>query len=403
MRLARLWPFATVAMLMSANSGNAQQLAGFDLALAKLPPFPVTAFYDVSADLSAMPVGTIVRQEEIEAPAGAVAWRLIYVSETWDGRHVPASGLVIAPKSASSEPRKVFAWAHGTVGAARGCAPSLAPRPARELTERSSAENLPIDIGVPFLGDWLNKGYVVVAPDYAGLGTGVGHHFLVGEEAARDVFNLVRAARSIKTTQAGNDLVVMGWSQGGQAALFTGEIVRAYAPETRLHGIVGMAPGATIMFSQIDGFFKAPIPYVYLIGQSYIDAYGLDSKLFTDAGQQLLEASRNSCVVALFSSVQQSKVPGVTKNISDDKRWIDALTRNDSGRVKSAAPVFIVHGRDDTIVLPGGTDLYAERARGVGTEVSIKWVDGADHRSIFAKTKDDVLAWVDQHVGAKKP
>ena len=403
MRLKGLWSFATAAMLMAANAGNAQQSAGFDVALARLPPFPVTAFYDISADLSSMPAGAIVRQEEIEGPAGAVAWRLIYVSETWDGRHVPASGLVIAPQRASSDPRKVLAWAHGTVGAARGCAPSLAPRPAREFTERGGAEHLPVDIGVPFLGDWLNKGYVVVAPDYAGLGTNVVHHYLVGEEAARDVFNLVRAARSINATQAGNDLAVMGWSQGGQAALFSGELGRVYAPETRLHAIVGMAPGATIMFSQIDGFFRSLVPYVYLIGQSFIDAYGLDEKVFSDAGQRLLEASRKGCVVSLFSSIQQSTAPGMIGNISDDKKWIEALTRNDSGRMKSEAPVLIVHGRNDTIVLPGGTDLYAERARGVGTEISIIWIDGADHRSIFAKTKDDILAWVDQHFGAKKP
>ena len=369
MRLKGLWPFATVAALMAATASDAQQLAGFDAALARLPPFPVTAFYEVSGDLSSMPPGTIVRQEEIEAPAGAVAWRLIYVSETWDGRRVPASGLVIAPQRAGSEPRKVLAWAHGTVGAARGCAPSLAPRPAREFTERSAAENLPIDIGIPFLGDWLSKGYVIVAPDYAGLGTSGVHHYLVGEEAARDVFNLARAARSIKATQAGNDLAVMGWSQGGQAALFSGEIQRAYAPETRLHAIVGLAPGATIMFSQIDGFFRSPVPYVYLIGQSYIDAYGLDGKAFSNTGQRLLEDSRKGCVVSLFSSIGQSTAPGVTGNISDDKKWIDALTRNNSGRAKSEAPILIVHGRNDKIVLPGGTDLYAERARAVGTEV----------------------------------
>ena len=174
MRLKGLWSFATAAMLMAANAGNAQQSAGFDVALARLPPFPVTAFYDISADLSSMPAGAgSVRQEEIEGPAGAVAWRLIYVSETWDGRHFPASGLVIAPQRASSDPRKFWP------GLMALWAPRAAARhhslPGRqESLPTVGAEHLPVDIGVPFLGDWLNKGYVVVAPDYAGLGTNVG-------------------------------------------------------------------------------------------------------------------------------------------------------------------------------------------------------------------------------------
>ncbi len=176
---------AAAAMFSSPGFADTPKLEGFDLSLAKTPPFPVTAFYDTPENFSSLPVGSLIRKEAVKAPDGALAWRVLYVSERWDGTHVPASGLVVAPKQMDGKVlHPAVAWVHGTTGAARGCAPSLAPNPVVELAQRGE---FVIDIGIPYLKDWLAKGYAVVAPDYAGLGSDAVHRYAdgVGEDVTR--------------------------------------------------------------------------------------------------------------------------------------------------------------------------------------------------------------------------
>ncbi|HIH5534586.1 TPA: alpha/beta hydrolase family protein [Klebsiella oxytoca] len=73
----------------------------------------------------------------------------------------------------------VVVWAHGTVGVANHCAPSLNPRSDRDKQ---------------YLNTWLSLGYAVVAPDYAGLGSSGLHHYLNARGEAWSVLDSVRAA-----------------------------------------------------------------------------------------------------------------------------------------------------------------------------------------------------------------
>src|SRR5271170_2262080 len=77
----------------------------------------------------------------------------------------------------------------------------------------------------------LDRGYVVAATDYPGLGTPEVHPYLVGESEAHAVLDSVRAARAIPEAAAGARFAAWGHSQGGQAALFTGIEASRYAPE----------------------------------------------------------------------------------------------------------------------------------------------------------------------------
>ena len=384
--------FLAVAVAYSSPSfADTQQLEGFDLSLAQKPPFPVTAFYESSNDVSSLPVGSIIRKESIDAPAGASAWRVLYVSERWDGKRVPASGMVVAPKQTEAKTvHPVVSWQHGTTGAARGCAPSLAPNPVRELAQRGE---FVIDIGIPFLEDWLAKGYAIVAPDYAGLGSNAVHRYVVGEDAGRDVHNLLRAARTISEAGIGEDVSLFGWSQGGQATLFAGEIGTAYAPENKIRSVVALAPASTILKPDdvINAFFKAKLPYPLLLGQSYLDAYKLNKNLFTAEGQKLLEAAQKTCVVGVFGDVAKAERPAVTDNVTDHKDWVEAMKRNNAGFTRIEALVSVFQGLEDKIVPPADTKDYAERAKAIGTDVSVIWVEKAGHRDLFDAKKDEII------------
>src|SRR4029450_3380385 len=101
------------------------------------------------------------------------------------------------------------------------------------------------------LPNTITLGYIVVATDYPGLGTDGIHPYLIGESEARSVLDSVRPARELPNTGASNRFAVWGHSQGGHAALYTGEVAARYAPELKLVGVAAAAP-ATYLVELFD-------------------------------------------------------------------------------------------------------------------------------------------------------
>ena len=87
----------------------------------------------------------------------------------------------------------MLAWTHGTWGVQSDCAPSLSANFYK---------------ATPAI-DAVQRGYVVVAPDYQGLGSTGPHPFLVGPSAARTTLDAVRAAQAITGANAGKDFAEM--------------------------------------------------------------------------------------------------------------------------------------------------------------------------------------------------
>jgi dipeptidyl aminopeptidase/acylaminoacyl peptidase len=150
----------------------------------------------------------MIRQEPIKfGPPGAAAYRVLYRSVGLRNQPIAVSGLVIIPGGpAPATGRPIVAWAHPTTGVTPPCAPSLA---------------LEHFAHIPGLKTLIERGYVVTATDYPGLGTPGPHPYLVGISEARAVLDSVRAARAMPGAGNGNRFAVWGHSQGGHAALFT--------------------------------------------------------------------------------------------------------------------------------------------------------------------------------------
>ncbi|MDG3013113.1 lipase family protein [Speluncibacter jeojiensis] len=155
------------------------------------------------------------------ADAGA-AHRMTYDTT---GPHgvTPCTGMVFVPKGpAPPGGWPVIAWAHGTTGDGDADAPS------RNGVDPYSA---------PYVNDWLRRGYAIAATDYIGLGTPGVPPYLDGTAAAHAVIDSVRAARAIEPDLS-RRWAVVGLSEGGQAAVFTGHLATAYAPELDFRGTV---------------------------------------------------------------------------------------------------------------------------------------------------------------------
>ncbi|MFE3292418.1 lipase family protein, partial [Rhodococcus sp. NPDC059234] len=137
----------------------------------------------------------------------------------------------------------VVSWAHGAVGIADACAPTVTGK-----------------IGGPYLGRWLAQGYAIVATDYVGLGTPGVHPYLDGRSEAHAVIDMVRAARSVEPDLSPR-WVSLGQSQGGQAAMVTATIATSYAPELDYRGTVGLGVPSNIEnLAPLGGPLFPPLP-----------------------------------------------------------------------------------------------------------------------------------------------
>jgi dipeptidyl aminopeptidase/acylaminoacyl peptidase len=207
----------------------------------------IPAFYTVPAHIPST-AGAIIKYQRISAPGvdAAATYRIMYVSKTVANKPVAVTGLIFVPfAKAPAGGYPVVSWGHGTDGMADVCAPSLQP---------SSA--------VPEINLLLQQGWVVTASDYQGLGTPGLLPYLVGEVAARNAVDIVRAAHNLKRIHASTNYVVWGHSEGGQTAMFSLHIGAAYAPDLHLKGVVAGAPPS--QFAVIYDFLKTS-PYRFYL------------------------------------------------------------------------------------------------------------------------------------------
>ncbi len=166
-------------------------------------------------------------------PTGTRTSRITYRSTSGlDDASTTVTGAVFVP--AGDRPSggwPLIAYAHGTTGISRDCAPSDQPDMFGDLRAVRA---------------FLDAGYAVATTDYQGLGVRTDepapHPYLEPRTAAYNVIDAVRAARSIEPT-IGATWLAVGASQGGAAAWSTAESYASYGEGSGdLVGVVASAP-----------------------------------------------------------------------------------------------------------------------------------------------------------------
>src|SRR5690606_2378075 len=92
----------------------------------------------------------------------------------------------------------------------------------------------------------VEQGWAIVATDYTGLGTEDPHPYLIGEGEGRSVLDAIRAAQELADVNLAEETVVWGHSQGGHAALWTGQLAPTYAPDLEIVGVAALAPASNL-------------------------------------------------------------------------------------------------------------------------------------------------------------
>lgn len=184
------------------------------------------------------------------------------------GKTAEATALVMFPKIAQpKDGYRVVVWEHGTVGVGDSCAPS----------------NSTINPRFKILADTLlAAGYVIVAPDYEGLGTKGIHPYLNLASEAKSALAAVKAAKDHYGTQLNGDWMSVGQSQGGQASIGTAEYANT---DASYKGAVAGAPASSLGTIILD---VAPNALALIEQQEIAGNVALDKRVSIDSYATLL-------------------------------------------------------------------------------------------------------------------
>ncbi len=388
-----------VASTQSGSGDTAQgdpDPAGSELEPAsKLDP-SVELFYAALANATPGAVGSSLGFAPItSAPEGSRAFRFGYVSSDATGKPVPVSAVVLVPDTpAPNAGFPIAAFAHGTAGLADTCAPS------RRGWDFIALRN-----------ELLERGYVIFATDYIGLGTPGPHPYLDGPAAVRAVIDGIRATRAVKEFVAGNEVLLYGFSQGGQAALLTGEAMATATPDLHLQGVAALAPftDMDIAFFTDAGALPTPtssplvptrafgagVPLSGVVGLAAGSPGLTVSDVLTDEAQRRAGVFEQGCIqdanfaypgpLSLWVKADVRKLPG----------WKDAISRAVPGATATAAPVFLAFGGQDRFMPPDSATALRKRLCRLGDAVSYGTFP-VGHNGVVAASRAQFLAWLDK-------
>ena len=329
-------------------------------------------------------------------PGNGEAFRILYQSTGLKGEPIQVSAAIfIPPGRAPAGGRNIIAWAHPTSGVVRKCAPSLRPNVAG------------MTWGLPQM---LQKGYIVVATDYPGLGTPGIHPYLIGKSEGRAVLDSVRAARALPHSGASNRFAVWGHSQGGHAALYTGELARSYAPELKLVGVAAAAPATYLIeLFDADKSTASGKELTAMAIYSWSTLYGYKaSSLVEPNAQRPYQAMARDCIesVADFEALERDERPlegrkFLKANPAKTPPWQGIMQRNTPGQKPAGAPVFLAQGTADTIVRPAITRQFGKALCRQGTRVMFVALPGASHTFAARDSVRTALKWMDDRFAGK--
>ena len=356
---------------------------------------PMSSFYDPPTPLPPAPAGTLIRSEAFagyDLPPQAHAVRILYHSRARDGRDVAASGVVLIPGGTPPIGGwPVIAWAHGTSGVARQCAPSL----MRD-----------VEYGSEGLMPMVAAGFAVVAPDYAGLGTPGPHEYDNKIAQANDIVYSLPAAHAA-VGSLGKRWITIGHSQGGVAVWGVAELEATLQDRDYAGGISIAGDMDFDFFEDHDARALSPISTMYWpltafgIKASYpsFDPSRLLTPIFL---QRYADMTTKGCwYYAYAAAAEVQNQPAVRRGW----RLIPELRRyNEDSRSATRpirGPLLILAGDDDQSVSFENIRRGVARACRRGLALEFVHRRGLDHDPLMEKTIDLQLAWARDRFAGK--
>ena len=349
-------------------------------------------FYIVpKGSLKAVP-GTLLKVEKqvntsaYTIPPATALSRILFQSKTLNGSSVPVSGYVLWPYSARtlSDGFATVVWSHGTSGITPNCAPSH----MKHLWQHFLA---PYQLAL--------QGYVVVAPDYAGLGVEkdelgrkIVHEYLTGPSQANDVFYSIQAAQTA-FPELSKHFVVVGHSQGGGSAWACAQR-QAIEP---VHGYLG-----AVAVSPLTRVLEEVNPILSVLGLAITPAISAAFSDFNPEDILTIEGKQDLDLVFKIGACSSSSLsfllgapllkPGWSENAYVQK--FQQLTAN--GGKKIQGPLLVIHGETDANLIVNATTEAVHRTMELFPSSQLEYIrlPGVSHAPALPASQRLWMDWI---------
>ncbi len=332
----------------------------------------------------------------IPTERGISLFRLRYPTVAPDGRTVIASGLVALPRG-RVVPRGIVSWQHGTASL-RTAAPS----------------NRDIVNGLLPAAVFAGHGYVLLAPDYLGLGVSEEpHDYYLADHMATVVSDFIVAARDALVTlgtTVPTELFVSGFSEGGHASLAVQrQIERDPIPGLSLVASAPVAAAVDLaglgVAGALAGGSRFCSLYLAWIAKSYAAQYGepLESAVraqWVDTVLQVFDGTHDgdTTVDALPAEPRDLMTRDFLAAAErGGGHWM--MTRLEQNSLLGwipRAPVRVYFGSEDADVTPPQAERFATDARAKGADVTAVCVGAVDHDDSLVPALALLRSWFDE-------
>ncbi|WP_432209133.1 alpha/beta hydrolase family protein, partial [Acinetobacter variabilis] len=335
-----------------------------------------------------------------------------------NGERAEATAMVFYPNTPQPQDGwRVVVWEHGTVGSGDSCAPSN-----NQLNNnfRGLASSL------------LAQGYVIVAPDYEGLGTRGIHPYLNLKSAAQSAIYAVRAFKEQQGNRFNGAWVSVGQSQGGHASLATAQFADedpnykaavAAAPASSLGYIISeVAPQALSALVEAGQDNAAKAVYAELLAYAAYVAVGIKAyepgfnyrNIFSSRAGIVAEKVEGTtgenglCLGPLITEYVQDiddylvnnpektvvDYPGLVENFQNNSSVEKFLENNQPATEKINVPVMIIQGTADMAVPYPVTNTLQQGLKDMGTTVNFVEVENASHTEAIVQSRTQLLTFI---------
>jgi len=352
---------------------------------APAPPPQAASGVRLHGDFSGSGPGTLLDARTLPTvdrrlPAAmSIAARIEYTSTSAiTDSETSVTGTVFAPKSqAPEEGWPIITFGHGSAGIQSDCAPSLSP-------------NL-MGLAAP-VAQLVQAGYVVVLPDYQGLGNDKFYSpYLEPKTAGYNMIDAVRAAQKL-VPNTSERWIAAGFSQGAQAAWAANELALTYGKGLKLLGSVALAPPLDLTFiadtAAAGGLDKDQEPI-------YLDLLASLKNSYPDFD---LDDYRHGVVKDRWDGLLQCDVVDqVDRDKAFDQITPDDLRPNSAAATdalrnrlqqmslpqqKATAPMLVVYGGKDPIISVEATSGALAAACRMGDVIDIRLQPDKGHTDL---------------------
>ncbi|MFC7614696.1 lipase family protein [Actinokineospora soli] len=327
---------ALAATLAAAPAGHAQSA----------PAPRDDSFYVPPSPLPEGKPGDVIRSRASTALAvadrGVKAWQVMYRSTNALGQPIPVVGTVLVPRGADPKTAPVVSFAAGTHGGSFRCRVSYMSE-IGAFYEQSA------------VNDMLAQGWIVAMTDYEGYHPTPKTTYITGRSEGAAVIDMVRATQRLPEVAAtASKVMFRGYSQGGGASLWAGELAKTYAPELNVVGLV--AGGVPADLIQVTLFLEGKFGFGFLL----YALHGLDNaypeldleKYLNQTGVQAMTAMNSGdCTLELLVKYQGKRLNEyMTTSPVLTPEWQARVGENKLGKGMIDVPVFQYHGTLDNVV-----------------------------------------------------